>query len=209
MTSMKNLLIPIAVCLLSTALPAWAKKDAPSRPAEKGCKWEKINDATLGLDVWVQRCDFGDRKIDLYAKQNALMMRYSDGGEPEALIETFDVSAGESGEAAIKRIFAEKTPDKDLVARCVLKPYRDEPVPPGQKRYTFQPTPALQKELDKKTDPGDIPEPPCGDWGFAPDSVDYWEFQPANSTDKVMFVRAGQDEPMFDEKTLRLLPAQP
>lgn len=204
---MKTSLLLLALVLPLCATTAQAKKDAPSRPASKDCKWEKVSDAKLGLDAWVQKCDYGFRKIDLYPEGNALMMRYSDGGKPDALIETFDLKANETLEAGLKRVFAEHTPDKDLVARCVLKPYKgynDGGTPAGVKRYTFVANAALQKEVDKKTDPGDIPEPACGDWGDAPDSIQYFEVQPANNAHKVMFIRAGQDEPMFDEKTLRL-----
>jgi len=180
-------------------------KDAPSRKAEKGCAWEKINDATLGLDVWVQHCDFGDRKVNLYAKGNALLLHYSDGGEDEKLIETFALQTDEKPEAAIQRVFAEHTPDKDLVARCLVKPYKGyAATPKGAKRYTVLPNAALKKEWDAKTEPGDIPEPPCGEWGDMPDSVQYYEVQ--EGAGRVMIVRAGQDEPLFDEKTLRLLP---
>jgi hypothetical protein len=195
-------------CLAAIALllgqSAWAGK--PSRAAQKNCAWEKISDAALGLEAWVQRCDFGFRKIDLYAKTNALMMHYSDGGEPEPLIEVFDLAANETPEKGIKRIFAEHTKDKTLVARCALKPYKGDPAPAGVKRFTFLPNAALQKELDKTNDPGDIPEPPCGDWGDAPDGIQYFEAQPTSGAQRVMFVRAGQDEPLFDEKTLHLLP---
>jgi hypothetical protein len=194
-----------AAFALLLAHSAWAAN--PSRSAQKGCTWEKISDATLGLEAWIQRCDFGFRKIELYAKQNALMMKYSDGGEPEALIEVFDLTANETPEAGIKRIFAEHTQDKTLVARCLLKPYKGDPAPAGVKRFTFLPNAALQKQLDKTNDPGDIPEPPCGDWGDAPDGIQYFEAQPASGAKRVMFVRAGQDEPLFDEKTLHLLPA--
>ena len=201
---MNRKLFCFAAVALLLAQSAWAGK--PSRAAQKDCVWEKLSDATLGLEAWVQRCDFGFRKTDLYAKQNALMMKYSDGGEPAPLIEVFDLTANETPEAGIKRIFAEHTKDKTLVARCVLKPYKGDPAPTGVKRFTFLPNAALQKELDKTNDPGDIPEPPCGDWGDAPDGIQYFEAQPASGAQRVMFVRAGQDEPLFDEKTLRLLP---
>jgi hypothetical protein len=189
---------------LLLAQSAWATN--PSRAAQKGCTWEKLSDATLGLEAWVQRCDFGYRKINLFAKHNALMSKYSDGGDADALIEVFDLTANETPEAGIKRIFAEHTKDKTLVARCVLKPYKGDPAPAGVKRFTFLPNAALQKELDKTNDPGDIPEPPCGDWGDAPDGIQYFEAQPTSGARRVMFVRAGQDEPLFDEKTLHLLP---
>lgn len=198
-------LLPLSV----QAAPA-ANKDAPSRAASKDCRWEKLKDDKLGLEAWVERCNYGNRKIDLFARNNALMLRYSDGGEPEALIETFDLKADETPEAGVKRIFAEHTPDKNVAARCLMKPYKgynDPGPPPGAKRYTFVANADLQKEVDKKTDPGDIPEPACGEWGDMPDGIQYFEVQPANNPHKVMFVRAGQDEPMFDERTLRLLPA--
>ena len=38
--------------------------------------------------------------------------------------------------------------------------------------------------------------------------VQYWEAQPSSGARKVLFVRVGQDIPLFDEKTLRLLPAR-
>src|SRR5206468_8855279 len=76
-----------AALLFAPLAPA---ADKPSRAADKECQWEKVSDTGLGLDAWVQRCDFRGRKINLYAKGNALMQHYSDGGEDEKLIETFD-----------------------------------------------------------------------------------------------------------------------
>ncbi len=65
-------------------------------------------------------------------------------------------------------------------------------------------TSALAKALKAKADPDDVPDPLCGDWGDAPDSIQYWEAQPASGVAKVLFVRVGQDTPLFDEATLRL-----
>ena len=131
----------------------------------------------------------------------------SDGGEDEKLIETFVLKDKETPQQGVKRVFDEHTPDKSLAARCLVQPYRGEGrVPKGAKRYTVLPNAALKKELDAKQDPGDIPEPPCGEWGDMPDSVQYYEVQ--EGVGRIMIVRAGQDEPMFDEKTLRLLPPE-
>jgi hypothetical protein len=203
---MRSLLLLLAASMLLPVNPAWAKKDAPSRAAIKGCTWEKLTNASVGLDAWAQRCDFGFRKIDLFWKGNAIMIRYSDGGDPYPLVEVIDLNAGESIEAGIKRIFAEHTGDKALVAQCVIAAYTGEKPPAGIKRYTFVPNAALKEQLDAKADPDDVPDPPCGDWGDAPDGIQYFEAQPASGARKVLFVRVGQDEPLFDEKTLRLLP---
>jgi hypothetical protein len=207
-TVVKNLLLLLVLTLPLVAHAA--KSDKPSRAADKDCKWEQINDEKLGLALWVEGCDDHDRKIDHFVKGNALMERFSDGGEPEALIETFDLNNGESIEAGLERIFDLHTPDKTLVKRCELKPYHgyQDVVPPGVKRYTFLPNAKYQKVVDKKNAANDgVPDPECGDWGDAPDGIQYFETQPGNNVHRVMFVRVGQDDPLFDEKTLRLLPS--
>ena len=175
--------------------------DRPSRPPAKGCVWEKLSNAALGLDVWAQRCDFGFRRIDLFIKDSSLFIRYSDGGAPDPLIDVLPLLPNETPEAAIKRIFAAHT-DKRLAKRCLLAPYRGDSRP-GVKRYTFIPDRAYQKQLDAKADPNEVGDPPCGDWGDAPDGIQYFEVHPGAR--KVLFVRVGQDEPLFDEKTLRLV----
>lgn len=193
-------------CLLAGALAvplAAAAPDGPSRAPVKGCVWEKLSDAGIGLEAWVQRCDFGFRKIDLFFKGSSLFVRYSDAGAPEPVVDVLELKAGETPEDGVKRLFAERTP-KAVASRCVLAPDRENRPPKGAKRYTFVPDAAYGKELKGKGDPNDVPEPPCGDWGTAPDGIQYFEVQPASGARKVLFVRVGQDEPLFDEKNLKL-----
>jgi hypothetical protein len=92
------------------------------------------------------------------------------------------------------------------VARCVSEPIEAPKPPTGVRRLTFVPDGAYQKELDAKGDPGEVPEPPCGEWGTDPDGIQYFETQPASGARRFLFVRVGQDQPLFDEETLRLLP---
>lgn len=192
--------------LLAWALPAAAAaKGGPSRHALKGCLWEKLSDPTGSLQVWAERCDFGSRKIHLYFSKGSLWTQYSDGGDPYPVVDLLDLLPGETAEAGVKRLFAVHT-EKAVAARCVLAPYRDGKPPAGVKRFTFVPDAAFQKELDAKADPNEVPEPPCGEWGDAPDGIQYFEAQPSSGARKVLFVRVGQDEPLFDEQTLRLLP---
>lgn len=185
-----------------------AAKDAPSRPAFKSCTWQKMSDAKLGLAAWVQRCDYGFRKIDFVFTATSLAQRYSDGGEPEPVIDVFALEPGEKPEAGVKRIFAAKT-DPAVAKRCVLAPYREGKAPAGAERFTFVPDRAYAKELAKTQSPDVAPEPPCGDLGDAADGIQYFETQPKSGATSVLFVRVGQDEPLFDERTLRLLPPAP
>jgi len=165
---------------------------APSRPAEKGCVWEKFSNVSVGVEAWVQRCDFGFRKIDFVAQGRSLAIRYSDGGAPENVVDVIDRLPGESGAAAVKRIFAAHT-EKALAARCVARPFQGMTARKDVKRFTF----VLEKPVP--THEGEVPEPPCGEWGDWPDGIQYFEVHPA----KVFFVRVGQDIPLFDEQTLR------
>ena len=198
----------VAAALLTLAAPAGAAKDAPSHKPFKGCTWAKMSDAKLGLEVWAQRCDYGDRKIDFLFTGSSLAQRYSDGGAPEPVIDVYDLVDGETPEAGVKRVFAAHT-DKAVAARCVIAPYKEGKAPAGAERFTFVPDRAYAKELKKKQDPNDVPEPPCGDFGDAPDGIQYFETQPKSGAAKILFVRVGQDEPLFDERTLRLLPPAP
>jgi hypothetical protein len=198
-----------AALLLVASLPAAAAGAAaggPSRKPVKGCAWRKISDPALGLEAWVQRCDFGFRKIDFQVAKTALLIRWSDGGgTTEPVVEVLDLLQGETPEAGIRRIFAQHT-DKKVAARCVPRRYTEGTTPAGAQRFTFVPDTAYQKELDAKAKAEDgVPDPPCGDWGVAPDGIQYFEAQPASGARKVLFVRVGQDEPLFDEATLRLL----
>ncbi|MGH9443476.1 MAG: hypothetical protein ACRD16_14510 [Thermoanaerobaculia bacterium] len=194
----------LAGLLASGLARAGAVPSRPSRAPVKGCAWRRLSDGALGLEAWVQRCDFGFRKIDFLVVGNSLALRYSDGGAPDRLVDVLDLLPGESAETGIRRIFAART-DKALAGRCVLAPSRETKSRVGVERFTFVPDAAYRKALDAKADPNEVPEPPCGDWGDAPDGIQYFEAQPASSSRKVLFVRVGQDEPLFDEKTLRLL----
>jgi hypothetical protein len=200
----KKIFLFSSLFFLAAALAAAATK--PSRKPLKGCKWEKLSDPAAGLEVFVQRCDYGFRKIDFLIEKNALLIRYSDGGKPDPVVEVFDLKDGETPETGIPRLFAERT-NKFLVARCRLAPYRDGKPPAGSKWFTFEPEPGYAAELRKKADPNEVGDPPCGDWGTAPDGIQYWEAQPASGVRKVLFVRVGQDTPLYDERTLRLLPS--
>ncbi len=188
------------------AWPAGAQQPGgPSRQPEKGCTWSRLSAPALGLEAWTERCDLGSRKIGFVTDANGLRMRWSDaGGKTEPVVDVLPLADGETPEAGIRRIFDQRTARR-VAARCVLRPYKEGTTPPGAKRFTFVPDAAYQKELDRKHEDG-VPDPPCGDWGAAPDGIQYFEAQPATGARRVLFVRVGQETPLFDEATLRLLP---
>jgi hypothetical protein len=189
---------------VAPATPGIGVPGGPSRAPEKGCAWRKLADAKLGLEVWVQRCQLDKRIIDFRLDHGSLFIHWSDGGDDYATLDVLPMGAGETAEAAIRRVFRQHTP-KSLAERCVLSRYTEGSNPPDAERYTFVPAKAYQKELDRQKSDG-VPDPPCGDWGEAPDGIQYFEVQPTSGARNVLFVRVGQDAPLFDEMTLRLLP---
>ncbi|MEO7996197.1 MAG: hypothetical protein ABI852_02065 [Gemmatimonadaceae bacterium] len=181
-----------------------AQSGNPSRAAIKGCKWERASDKIAGLAAWVQRCDYGDRKIHLYFKGNALMQQYSDATAPDTLIESFELLPNESAEAGVRRVYLAHALKIDA-GRCVIAPYKLGKAQAGSVRYEFVPNAAYAKEVKKKADPMDMPDPPCGDWGTAVDGQQYFQVWPTGTARRLLFVRLGQDEALFDEMTLELL----
>lgn len=203
----RYILSTLGMAVALVASNASSNPVSPSRKPQKGCVWEQRTDADIGLQSWVQRCDFGFRTIDFVVVGHSLAQRYSDGDAPESVIEVYDLAAGESLEAGMKRVFAAAT-EKSVAARCVLAPFRPDGMktPVGAKRYAFVPDTTYATELAKTQDPGDIPEPPCGPFGASDDSIEYFETQPAAGSRHFVYVHAGQDTPLFDEATLKLLP---
>jgi len=182
----------------------FAEADAPSRPPVKDCKWVKLSNESVGLAAWVQECDFGFRKINFVFQEKSLAISYSDSGKPDPVIDVIDLLPYETIETGLRRHFFTHT-DKSIAKRCVLATYPGAKPTAGTKRYTFLPNAEYRKQLKAKASPDVIGEPPCGEWGAAPDGVQYFEVWPKGTVRKVLFVREGQDEPLFDERSLQLI----
>jgi hypothetical protein len=74
---MRTLSCFVALGFLLASIAVAAPPNAgPSRAAEKGCVWEKLSDSKIGLEAWVQRCDFGFRKINFLFDGSSLAVRY-------------------------------------------------------------------------------------------------------------------------------------
>jgi hypothetical protein len=190
-----------AFLLLSPALAA----ELPAKPSRTNftqCQWQKVSDTDVGLAAWVMQCEYGDRKIDLRLHDHALWEHYSEGEKPQSLVEVIPLAKGEDDRKAITRHFRAHT-DAKLAARCVLAPSPEKSRRPGVSRYTFVPDTAYAKEVRKNTNPDEVGEPPCGDFGESPDGIAYYEAQAGSGA--VLYVVIGQDDPLFDQDTLTVL----
>jgi hypothetical protein len=95
---MKTLLLWVTMAL-APMHAGWAADGGPARVAEKGCVWEKLVGADTGFEAWVQRCDFGFRRVELFIQGHRVMERYSDApANPEPVIEIIDLPTGSYGD---------------------------------------------------------------------------------------------------------------
>jgi hypothetical protein len=202
--SLRSVLRFILASILLMSGSVFAASDAPSRSAVKDCKWVKLSNESAGLAAWVQQCDFGFRKIDFIFQEKTLAIRFSDGGKPEPVIDVMDLLPYETLETGLRRIYFAHT-EKSIAKRCVLSVYPGSKLPEGAKRYTFLPNAEYKRELTAKAKSDEIGEPPCGEWGEGPEGVQYFEVWPQSKVRKALFVREGQDEPLFDAMTLSLI----
>jgi hypothetical protein len=184
----------------------------PSRPADKGCAWDRLSDPALGLALYAPKCDFGYRRIDFKAsaEKKTVFQVLRDSGtaadNPEPVIWVYEKKADESPEKALRRLFVSKL-NRNQRRHCVVKEttfaFFDGT---GKRAYEIVPDEDLAEETERNAH-GDIPEPPCGDRGRSADGISYFEFHEAENPRRFVFVDAGQEEhPLFDERSLTFLP---
>jgi hypothetical protein len=207
----------VAVLLLSLPVLALAGSEGGavkgSRAPYKGCVWKKLSDPKLGVELVYQKCDYGFRTLDFevnYAS-SAVFEVLRDTAPKGAvtrnpLVYVYAKAENESPEAALKRVFYPAM-TAEQQRRCIVKREKEGPRGKGKAAYSIVPDDAYDKEIMKKSQ-GDIPEPPCGEYGMSYDSRSYFEFHDLPGQRKhFALLELGQEEYAdFDEQSLRFLP---
>jgi hypothetical protein len=196
------------LALAACAFLAAAAPPQASRPADKGCVWKTLTSKQLGLEVKHQRCDFGYRIIDFVVLPGKphLYQTMEDTGKKAVLypvVTVYKMKRDEGPEEAIKRVAFSPL---SLYKRkhCLVVQRRLSYLGAAKAAYTLAPDKKYAEKALEAAD-GDIPEPPCGELGELADSLTYFEFHPTENPERFLFVSAGQDLPMFDETSLKLL----
>lgn len=196
-----------AVLLLASSALA---EPAAIRKPEKGCAWKTAASEEIGLTVTHQSCDFGFRTIDFVfvkGKDSLFQVMRDSGAKKDDLypvITVFRKKETEKIEDAVARV-ASKGLSFKKKRRCVVGYKRLEKSIADRLVLAYAPDEGYAAELAKAAG-SDIPEPGCGEFGDAPDSLVYWEYHPKESKTRFAFVSAGQDDPLFDEESLRFRP---
>ncbi|HZP20438.1 MAG TPA: hypothetical protein VFB16_09540 [Bauldia sp.] len=191
--------LALATMLGGGALAAQPPKPAHSKVDDKACTFEWKTGA--GIGVWAERCTLSTGVWEL--KYRADLPGFAltiDGGDEQVVIQVFRKPADKPIDAILP----------DLVKRGYIKPTEcafalaDEQVtgapPAGRHYFEVDPTGARKAAFDALPD-DEVPDPPCGDYGMAPDGITFFMTDDAHP-DRVVYLNLGQDGTMFDERTV-------
>jgi len=161
----------------------------PSREPYQDCKWKKVIGA--GLEIWGQSCDYGDKKLEVNVSETLPGMFLEDvsNGSPvaiEQLIQVFNLK-NKSIDSVIPLLANSK--DWKVTDKCTfikVSINRSDVT-----RYTLMPTEDAFKKFEST----------CAGYGMGNSGVHYFEIY-ASNPNKVLFINAGQELPMFDENTI-------
>lgn len=114
------------------------------------------------------------------------------------MLEVYTKPASTSIEQAIAERFIAKLP-REARLSCKVVPYRDRG--DTHPRYTIAPTGAYKRKIHAELAryPRDFG---CGPHGMGQEDT-YFEYHPEESLEQFAFVDAGQDQPLFDQESIR------
>ena len=197
----RTMTLAASICLALAWVDASHGVETASRSAWKGCDWKPFHSASLGISLLVQDCkDPASHYVFSVVGNRIEQHRPADDRTYNGprMIEVCTKPAGQSIEAAIAVQFIARLP-REARRSCRVVPYREGG---GAKlRYTIEPSGAYGKKIHAEL--ADHPRDfGCGDYGRA-QSNSYFEYHPSESRTRFAFVDAGQDEPLFDEESIR------
>ena len=105
---------------------------------------------------------------------------------------------------AIAAQFIAALPDTEARANCKVRPFSNPAVKTKAKPlFTIMPTGAYARKIDKKLkeEPGDFG---CGEFGGG-QSIAYFEYHPAETKTRFLWVDTGQDEPLYDQDSIEVI----
>ena len=190
------------------APPAAAKpRAAESRPAEPSgqrladaekCAWEWRSSG--GVGVWAQRCRFATGEWALQSDPSLPGFAQTvDGADPVTVLQVFSWPP-EQGLEGLKSELLQS--GAIPYADCALRPIEGRPTIKGRSYLELRPV-GERLTAFNATPQGEIPEPPCGSYGWSTHGVRYFVIEQSHQG-KALFVDIGQDGMMFDETTARL-----
>ena len=194
-------LIIAACCLPALGLPALSQ---PSQPVESAvdatrCQWQWKEGG--GIGVWAERCALESGVWELKFREDLPgFVLTVDGEAGETVLQLFTKPA-EADTSAILPELRQRghIPDDDL---CVFEPAAVRAAPRTIAFFDIRPTGA-RKAAFEATPQDEVPEPPCGDYGWSTHGVRYF-MTDIGHPESVVYINTGQDGMMFDARTVTI-----
>lgn len=189
------------VGLCGSTIAALAQPPMPATSTVPGkCQWEWKTGG--GLGVWAERCVLETGVWEPKFREDLPgFVLTVDGGAGETILQRFTKPA----DAPVAAILPELRkrgyiPDDD---ECIFAPAEDigpavrtkaffEIVATGKRKANFDATPS-----------DEVPDPPCGDYGWSTHGVRYF-MTDIGHPESVIYINIGQDGMMFDPDTVTL-----
>jgi hypothetical protein len=192
--------------LVCTALPVFAAAalaaERPPIPAQKtdpACEW--VWTEGKGVALWTESCKLATGhwqvKWDDEVRGFALWVNDERTG---TVVQLFTLAEGAGIATLLPELRARKLiTDTD---DCVFEPAAMWPAPRTMAFFEIKPKGEALKLLEA-TPPDEVPEPPCGDYGWGTHGTRYF-ITDIRHPGTVIYADEGQDGMMFDPKTIRL-----
>lgn len=155
-----------------------------------------------GIGLWAEDCNFGGEHWTLNYNEadDAFVLGNGTTANNVAIIRQFHKKASDGLAVLLPELRAKKfIPDDD---ECKFEVSKGKAKIPHMTIYDIMPTGKRKEEYDKAPQ-DEIPDPPCGDLGFAVDFQAYFMIDD-RTPDRVLYLNEGQDVPMFDAYSFKL-----
>jgi hypothetical protein len=197
---MKILVLAGAVLLSLSVAAAATPPTAPAGSTVPGrCTWiwKEVGD----LGVWSERCDLDTGVWELEPSVDLPGFILTIGGDAnDTVLQEFTKPVGAPIEAILPELRQRGYIPDD--GECVFEAAAIRPAVRTISFFEIKPTGARKAAFDA-TPSDEVPDPPCGDYGWSAEGVRYFMTDLAHP-DRVIYVNTGQDGMMFDETTITL-----
>jgi len=166
---------------------------------KKECEWSWKTGG--GIGVWTENCKFetGNWRVDYDEAHDYFSLRV-DESEPFPVLRLFRKKPEEGLDTLLTGFRAKGLIPGD--EECRFQPAANDQKIPGWSFWEIMPV-GKRKEAFDALPKDEVPEPPCGDIGYAVDYVGFFMI-PDGHPDRVLYVNLGQDGTMFDPFTISI-----
>lgn len=191
--------IAIAFAVVIAGTPAAATAAAPrTPPPAPACERQVLSAGPLRIEAWSCPLSTGRWHVRAEPARPGFAL-WVDDTRQATVVHAVPRAAGAPLSSVVRTLAADGLVPAD---DCVFVRVRDRAVPRGARAYEIRPTRARLAAL-RATPRDQVPEPPCGEYGWSTHGVRWFVADPAHPR-WVVYVNQGQDGTLIDPATLAI-----